>query len=170
MPFPHDVLVVVLDKTDMCTLMTARLVCKAFRRASIPCVKSLDVTLGGDSTADSTVVPRLKVFSFVTHLKISVDIGNVQALTFPPADLSSLCRLRVTGLPDAKPTPRYLEELAAAFRAATGLTALELNHPSLLGAARARVLSACSILRKLRFCEGGWHQATSTGLMWQRLS
>jgi hypothetical protein len=154
LPFPSDVLVVLLEKMDKTTLKTARLVCKAFRRGSITCIKSLVFNLGEHPTAHSTVVRRLKVFSFVTHLEISEDIGNVQALMTLPAVSSILCRLRVSSLPNASPIRTYLEALAPAFRAATRLTALELHISSLWFLQEARVLSDCNSLQEVSLLGG----------------
>jgi hypothetical protein len=153
---PEDVLVRVLGNLDVSELRTVRLVCKAFRAASIPCITVLTLNSAYETShALRSVGHRLRVLTSVTSLNVRIHLPK-HAWFLQLADVAStLSKLKLL-LWDADHQEAAFSSLAAvapALAAATRLTSLELvaeeaSFPE-AGIHVASAVRACRALREL---------------------
>jgi hypothetical protein len=146
---PKDILANIMEYLDIYSLSAARLVCKAFRAASVPCIKSLSLKLFGpcckcleNKLRQYPLPQRLQAFPCVTALDLVIRLPINGEVLECSAALPLIRSLYVLLIDDCLATyaPR-LEE-------ATGLTSLEL-HICKAGSQVADALRACSNLQVL---------------------
>eukprot|EP00884_Botryococcus_braunii_P007100 jgi/Botrbrau1/16391/Bobra.0387s0001.2 len=153
-------------------LMTARLGCRAFRDASVPCITALRYRSwqAGDSNSVSDLTCRLQVFTSVDSLDLDINKFPIPRFFEAPGVLSVLRRLHLSS-PETELCAHELGYLATTVAAATQLTALkvrgELCEVPGFGILLSESLQACTALRDLRleFCHSPQHVDVWEGLL-----
>eukprot|EP00884_Botryococcus_braunii_P000300 jgi/Botrbrau1/10270/Bobra.0140s0023.1 len=151
---PYDVLVKILARLDPSAVKTARLVCRAFRAASLPSITYLGNNLTDlDSTKQLTLAHDLRVFTSVTCLDLRVSLPQCTSALALPGVCSTLCRLHlVEGKEELTPADS-LAALAPLLATATRLTAFWvdsflLDQPT-AAVPLAYALGACRAMQML---------------------
>eukprot|EP00884_Botryococcus_braunii_P004248 jgi/Botrbrau1/13824/Bobra.0056s0066.1 len=157
---PEELLAKILGILDPKMLMAARLVCRAFRAASIPSITALQYqswTAQGPTSANDLAC-RLQVFTSVCTLDLGINLFSIPYFFEARGVLSKLRRLQLSR-PEMELCADELRHRATAIAAATQLTALEVSRelwevPG-FGILLPGTLEACTALRDLRLeiCE-----------------
>eukprot|EP00884_Botryococcus_braunii_P002305 jgi/Botrbrau1/12075/Bobra.0186s0003.1 len=87
----------VLASLERRSLRTARLVCRAFRAASIPCVTCLNYNCETQMMLGNLLLHSLRVFTCVVDLNLLGDAGSVAGVLREPGVLPRLRELRLSG-------------------------------------------------------------------------
>jgi hypothetical protein len=161
-----------LSILDPKMLMAARLVCRAIRAASIPCITALRYHFRNaeDPSSASDLTCRLQVFTSVGSLDLGINLFPVPHFFEAPGVLSVLRRLRLSW-PEMEICADQLRHLATTVAAATQLTALEVSGELCevpgFGILLAGSLGACTALRdlKLDVCDSRKHVDVWEGLL-----
>eukprot|EP00884_Botryococcus_braunii_P006721 jgi/Botrbrau1/1604/Bobra.0185s0019.1 len=144
---PPDVLTCILDCLDTSALRKARLTCKAFRAASVPCVRAL-------CSPQPDMLPHcLRVFPFMVRLELSIALPRGAAVLQLPEVTSRLAHLKLRVDSTQGSSADALRALAPSLAAAPQLTTLEvggafLDSPN-AGGPLAHALRACRSLESL---------------------
>eukprot|EP00884_Botryococcus_braunii_P009899 jgi/Botrbrau1/18910/Bobra.177_2s0067.1 len=152
---PGELLANILGGLDPRMLMAARLVCRAFRAASIPCVTALryQSPYARDPSSVRDLTSRLQVFTSVGSLDLDINLFPISNFFEAPRVLSLLRRLRLSWR-KMEICDDEVRHLATSVAAATQLTALEISGELCkvegFGILLAQSLEACSALRDLR--------------------
>eukprot|EP00884_Botryococcus_braunii_P007101 jgi/Botrbrau1/16392/Bobra.0387s0002.1 len=176
---PEELLAKTLGILDPNMLMTARLGCRAFRDASVPCITALRYRSwqAGDSNSVSDLTCRLQVFTSVDSLDLDINKFPIPRFFEAPGVLSVLRRLHLSS-PETELCADELGHLATTVAAATQLTALEVSGELCevpgFGILLSGSLQACTALRDLRLgvCRPPQHVEVWEGLLgkWAQLS
>jgi hypothetical protein len=152
---PEGVLTKILGLLGHPYLLMARVTCKALRAASIPCITCVTLDAlnlmwwAGAGRLVCGLQQRLRVFSSVTHLELSISFPQDADALSVPAVLFTLRKLYISLMRDEIAT--VLPFLPAAQR----LTFLEVNvanlDPRVMGSF-PRTVRACRHLQELELC------------------
>jgi F-box-like len=149
---PPDLLTKILSCLDKSTLRSARIVCKAFHRASVPCTTSLTFTLKSMQSwlPHALLAHLLHALASVTHLCLTI-CGPPDAATIAiPSVASTLRCLHVAFTPQGSTAGSEFSDLAATLALATGLTHLAVHDSFLSFSDMARALQSCCSLQRLQ--------------------
>eukprot|EP00884_Botryococcus_braunii_P001710 jgi/Botrbrau1/1153/Bobra.0162s0042.1 len=154
---PRDVLTCILGRLDGSALRTARLACRAFRAASVPCVRALCHSYSSSSQPEAAapdLLPHcLRVFPFIIRLELSIVLPSGAAVLQLSEVTSRLAHLKLQMGSTQGSSGDALRALAPSLAAAPRLTALEvggafLDSPN-AGDSLAHALRACRSLEGL---------------------
>eukprot|EP00884_Botryococcus_braunii_P003634 jgi/Botrbrau1/13271/Bobra.0074s0019.1 len=162
---PEELLAKILGILDPKMLMAARLVCRAFRAASIPCITALRYPSQyvQDPSPSRDLACRLQVFTSVCTLDLGLNLLSDPYFFEAPGVLSVLRRLRLSWL-EMELCAEDLRHLPTTLAAATQLTPLEISGEFCevpgFGIPLAQCLGAYTALRDLSLGVCDYHQHT----------
>eukprot|EP00884_Botryococcus_braunii_P008792 jgi/Botrbrau1/17914/Bobra.50_1s0015.1 len=131
---PFDVLIKILASVDLSTLRMSRLVCKAFCRASIPCISSLQCNCVTINITAAQLAHGLSVFSSITKLHLAVALPHDASMLVLPAVLSTLRSLTLEFVGNQDAVSHSWEAIVPRLAGATQLTALTIARVAVQGA------------------------------------
>eukprot|EP00884_Botryococcus_braunii_P021271 jgi/Botrbrau1/7828/Bobra.9_2s0009.1 len=148
---PLDVLIKILASLDLFTLRMTRLVCKAFREASIPRITVLWCNSLRFDTTPEWLAHGLVVFSSIRELHLGLALPRDASMVVLPTVVSTLRSLTVTFLGKKEAVSCSWEALVPRLAGATQLTALTIDRMDVQGAGfkLADGLRAFTALEKL---------------------
>eukprot|EP00884_Botryococcus_braunii_P009257 jgi/Botrbrau1/18332/Bobra.0179s0059.1 len=131
---PFEVLIKILAKLDLSSLRKSRLVCKAFRTASIPCITKLQGNCLTNEMTPVTLAHSLSAFSSITELRLRVALPRDASVFVLPAALSTLRSLALEFFGTWEAVSHSWELSVPRLAGATQLTALSINSRRIEGA------------------------------------
>jgi hypothetical protein len=148
---PFDVVIKILAMLDLSFLRTAQLVCKTFRKASIPRISCLRCNCLRSHVMPQELAHGLSEFSSVSELHLSLAVPRDASVLLLPAGLSTLRSLIATFTDDKAAASHSWEDIVPSLARATQLTALTIDHvaPHSAGFKLAASLSSFTTLEKL---------------------
>lgn len=152
---PEGILIKILISLDKSSLRTARLVCKAFRAASIPCITFLcaNFRLPNYSAIQSNVARDLGVFTSLRHQKLCMDLPTSVAVLQLDTVCSALCELHLESNLSNRLRANSWDAISACLIRASRLTTLSLKCASWEEPTTERLLTTlqgCSSLVELQ--------------------
>eukprot|EP00884_Botryococcus_braunii_P008393 jgi/Botrbrau1/17555/Bobra.0166s0003.1 len=125
---PFDVLIKILAGLDLSTLMMSRLVCNAFRKASIPSITCLRWNFSRFPISAAQSAHRLSVVSSITELHLGLTLPRDASMLALPAVLSALRSLTLEFGGSEEAVSRSWEAVVPRLAGATQLTALTIDR------------------------------------------
>eukprot|EP00884_Botryococcus_braunii_P018059 jgi/Botrbrau1/4937/Bobra.0122s0019.1 len=130
---PLDVLIKILARVDLSTLRLSRLLCKAFRRASIPRISCLRCNCLSSDITPARLAGGLSMFPAITELHLGLALPRDASMLFLPAVPSTLRSLRLEFVGGRDAVSHSWEAIVPRLAGATQLTALAIARVAVQG-------------------------------------